>query len=123
MRVLMPASADEICLLLSVQMAVPHLVINGFKNVVAIALGTEYSFPQADKVRCHCILAAICCMPGMLALACECRSAWALLLLCGRCAKPLVVCSGSAPTIVVTHCQITESLAAAICYSGSKDHD
>jgi large subunit ribosomal protein LP0 len=31
--------------------AVPHLVINGFKNVLAIALGTEYSFPQADKIK------------------------------------------------------------------------
>jgi hypothetical protein len=36
---------------LPAQVAVPHLVINGFKNVLAIALGTEYSFPQADKVR------------------------------------------------------------------------
>lgn len=35
------------------QVAVPHLVINGFKNVLAIAIGTEYSFPQADKVTCH----------------------------------------------------------------------
>jgi hypothetical protein len=34
--------------------AVPHLVINGFKNVLAIALGTEYSFPQADKARKTC---------------------------------------------------------------------
>jgi large subunit ribosomal protein LP0 len=33
------------------QVAVPHLVINGFKNVLAIALGTEYSFPQADKIK------------------------------------------------------------------------
>ena len=32
------------------QAAVPHLVINGFKNVLAIAIGTNYSFPQADKV-------------------------------------------------------------------------
>jgi len=31
--------------------AVPHLVINGFKNVLALALGTDYSFPLADKVR------------------------------------------------------------------------
>ena len=33
--------------------AVPHLVINGFKNVLAVALETDYSFPLADKV---CIL-------------------------------------------------------------------
>ena len=30
--------------------AVPHLVINGFKNVLAVALETDYSFPLADKV-------------------------------------------------------------------------
>lgn len=30
--------------------SVPHSVINGFKNVLAVALGTEYSFPEADKV-------------------------------------------------------------------------
>ena len=30
--------------------AVPHLVINGFKNVLAVALETGYSFPLADKV-------------------------------------------------------------------------
>eukprot|EP00232_Nephroselmis_pyriformis_P004522 CAMPEP_0182913908 /NCGR_PEP_ID=MMETSP0034_2-20130328/38276_1 /TAXON_ID=156128 /ORGANISM="Nephroselmis pyriformis, Strain CCMP717" /LENGTH=313 /DNA_ID=CAMNT_0025050637 /DNA_START=98 /DNA_END=1039 /DNA_ORIENTATION=- len=31
--------------------AVPHAVINGFKKVVAIALGTEFTFPQAEKVK------------------------------------------------------------------------
>lgn len=30
--------------------AVPHLVINGFKNVLALALELDYSFPIADKV-------------------------------------------------------------------------
>ena len=30
--------------------AVPHLVINGFKNVLAVALEIDYSFPLADKV-------------------------------------------------------------------------
>lgn len=30
--------------------AVPHLVINGFKNVLAVALECDYSFPIADKV-------------------------------------------------------------------------
>jgi large subunit ribosomal protein LP0 len=33
------------------EVAVPHLVINGFKNVLAIAIGTNYSFPQADKIK------------------------------------------------------------------------
>lgn len=31
--------------------AVPHLVVNGFKNCVAIALGTDFSFPAADKIK------------------------------------------------------------------------
>jgi len=31
--------------------AVPHMIINSYKNVLAIALETEYSFPQADKVK------------------------------------------------------------------------
>lgn len=33
------------------EVAVPHLVINGFKNVLAVAIGTAYSFPQADKIK------------------------------------------------------------------------
>ncbi|KAL8102859.1 large ribosomal subunit protein uL10 [Apium graveolens] len=31
--------------------AAPHMFINAYKNVLAIALETEYSFPQADKVK------------------------------------------------------------------------
>lgn len=31
--------------------SLPYSVINGFKNVVAVALGTEYSFPEADKIK------------------------------------------------------------------------
>jgi len=31
--------------------SLPHSVIRGFKNVLAVALGTDYSFPQVDKVR------------------------------------------------------------------------
>ncbi|KAL6503744.1 Large ribosomal subunit protein uL10z [Orobanche gracilis] len=31
--------------------AAPHMFINGYKNVLAIALETDYSFPQADKVK------------------------------------------------------------------------
>jgi large subunit ribosomal protein LP0 len=30
---------------------VPHLVINGYKNLLAIAVATEYSFPRAEKVK------------------------------------------------------------------------
>jgi len=31
--------------------AVPHAIINGYKNVLAIAVGTDYTFPLADKVK------------------------------------------------------------------------
>lgn len=31
--------------------SVPHSIINGFKNVLSVALATDYSFPQADKIR------------------------------------------------------------------------
>lgn len=31
--------------------SIPHSVINGYKNVLSIALATEYSFPRADKIK------------------------------------------------------------------------
>lgn len=31
--------------------AVPHVVIDGYKNVLAIALEVDYTFPLAQKVR------------------------------------------------------------------------
>jgi len=31
--------------------SIPHSVVNGYKNVLAIALETDYSFPLADKVK------------------------------------------------------------------------
>ncbi|GAB2235997.1 hypothetical protein Droror1_Dr00026445 [Drosera rotundifolia] len=31
--------------------AVPHMFINAYKNLLAIAVETDYSFPQADKVK------------------------------------------------------------------------
>ncbi|KAG1673276.1 hypothetical protein FOA52_002556 [Chlamydomonas sp. UWO 241] len=31
--------------------SIPHSVVNGYKNVLAIALATEYSFPRADKIK------------------------------------------------------------------------
>nr|KJB74260.1 hypothetical protein B456_011G283700 [Gossypium raimondii] len=31
--------------------AAPHMFINGYKNILAVAVATEYSFPQADKVK------------------------------------------------------------------------
>jgi len=31
--------------------ALPHVLIRGYKNLLSISLATEYSFPQADKVK------------------------------------------------------------------------
>jgi len=31
--------------------AAPHMFVNSYKNVLAIAIATEYSFPQADEVK------------------------------------------------------------------------
>ncbi|KAM7473712.1 hypothetical protein LguiB_020955 [Lonicera macranthoides] len=31
--------------------ATPHMLINGYKNVLAVAIATEYSFPLDDKVK------------------------------------------------------------------------
>jgi large subunit ribosomal protein LP0 len=31
--------------------AAPHMFVNAFKNVVSVALETEYSFPQADRIK------------------------------------------------------------------------
>ncbi|TKY47526.1 60S acidic ribosomal protein P0 [Spatholobus suberectus] len=31
--------------------AAPHMFVNAYKNVLAVAVATEYSFPQADKVK------------------------------------------------------------------------
>ncbi|MBA0871419.1 hypothetical protein Goshw_025412 [Gossypium schwendimanii] len=31
--------------------AAPHMFINGYKNILAVAVATEYSFHQADKVK------------------------------------------------------------------------
>ncbi|GAU30316.1 hypothetical protein TSUD_211730 [Trifolium subterraneum] len=29
----------------------PHMFVNAYKNVLAVATATEYSFPEADKVK------------------------------------------------------------------------
>lgn len=31
--------------------AAPHSFINGYKNVLAIAIATDYSFPETEKVK------------------------------------------------------------------------
>ncbi|KIZ02211.1 60S acidic ribosomal protein P0 [Monoraphidium neglectum] len=33
--------------------SIPHSVVNGYKNVLAIAVETDYSFPLADKVKAY----------------------------------------------------------------------
>lgn len=33
--------------------SLPHSVINGYKNILAIAVETDYSFPLADKVKAY----------------------------------------------------------------------
>jgi Insertion domain in 60S ribosomal protein L10P/60s Acidic ribosomal protein len=68
--------------------SIPHSVINGYKNVLAIAIETDYSFPLADKVcagtvlpcappsRARCIHAeaSTCTLNPMLPLPCQCAS-------------------------------------------------
>lgn len=34
-------------------MSLPHSIINAYKNVLAIAVETDYSFPLADKVKAY----------------------------------------------------------------------
>ncbi|BAT03697.1 Os08g0130500, partial [Oryza sativa Japonica Group] len=31
--------------------AAPHMFLNGYKNVLAVAVETEYSYPHADKIK------------------------------------------------------------------------
>ena len=31
--------------------AAPHMFVNAYKNVLAVAVETDYSFPEADKVK------------------------------------------------------------------------
>eukprot|EP01024_Parvocaulis_polyphysoides_P027501 TRINITY_DN24926_c0_g1_i4.p2 TRINITY_DN24926_c0_g1~~TRINITY_DN24926_c0_g1_i4.p2 ORF type:complete len:113 (-),score=33.36 TRINITY_DN24926_c0_g1_i4:143-481(-) len=33
------------------ELVVPSMVMNGYKNMLAIAVATEYSFPLADKIK------------------------------------------------------------------------
>lgn len=39
--------------------SIPHSVVNGYKNVLAVAVETDYTFPLAEKV-CPCCLAVVC---------------------------------------------------------------
>jgi len=44
-------AAISLALHMPTMASVPHSVINAYKNVLAIALVTDYSFPLADKVK------------------------------------------------------------------------
>jgi large subunit ribosomal protein LP0 len=39
--------------------SIPHSVINGYKNVLAVALETDVLFPLAEKVRWCVVLVAV----------------------------------------------------------------
>ncbi|KAL9265418.1 Large ribosomal subunit protein uL10-like protein [Drosera capensis] len=45
------ATAFSLAISYPILAAVPHMFINAYKNLLAIAVETEYSFPQADKVK------------------------------------------------------------------------
>ena len=32
------------------QASIPHLIVNGYKNVLAVSVATEFTFPLAEKV-------------------------------------------------------------------------
>ncbi len=34
--------------------SIPHMVVHGYKNVLAVAVATEYDFPLAEKARLGC---------------------------------------------------------------------
>eukprot|EP00002_Diphylleia_rotans_P020323 TRINITY_DN394_c0_g1_i10.p1 TRINITY_DN394_c0_g1~~TRINITY_DN394_c0_g1_i10.p1 ORF type:complete len:317 (-),score=86.10 TRINITY_DN394_c0_g1_i10:271-1221(-) len=34
-------------------LSIPHMVLNAYKNLLAVAVETEFSFPQADKVKAY----------------------------------------------------------------------
>ena len=38
--------------------SIPHSIVNGYKNVLAVAVETEYTFPLAEKVSL-CTLSAL----------------------------------------------------------------
>lgn len=33
--------------------SIPHSIVNGYKNVLAVSVETDYTFPLAEKVRSH----------------------------------------------------------------------
>lgn len=41
--------------------SIPHSVVNGYKNVLAVAVETDYTFPLAEKV--CCLYSVLVCNP------------------------------------------------------------
>ena len=41
--------------------SIPHSVVNGYKNVLAISVATDYDFPLAEKVRARACLFWLAC--------------------------------------------------------------
>ena len=44
--------------------SIPHSVVNGYKNVLAVSVETDYTFPLAEKV-CSCLCSIVLCMLTM----------------------------------------------------------
>ena len=39
--------------------SIPHSVVNGYKNVLAVSVATDYDFPLAEKVRARVVVARL----------------------------------------------------------------
>ena len=44
--------------------SVPHSIINGFKNLLAIAAATDIDFKEAETVSCRVVLKVFSCLCG-----------------------------------------------------------
>ena len=65
--------------------AAPHMLINAYKNLLAVAVATDYSFPQAEKVKEYL---EVCC-PFL------CSLAWFKMQLTKSPIAILCTCTGS----------------------------
>ncbi|CAN6174796.1 unnamed protein product, partial [Urochloa humidicola] len=54
-----PAARSDVSMVASLSLALsyptlaaaPHMFVNGYKNVLAVAVETDYSYPHADKIK------------------------------------------------------------------------
>ncbi len=44
--------------------AIPHLILNSFKNLASVTFATDYSFPQADKMKAAAAAGAVAAAPA-----------------------------------------------------------